>query len=561
MNDNYDVCVVGSGAGGGPVALRLAQAGYRVVVLEKGPWLHESDFFKDELACCHRRVYVPDARAEPKMLETREDSEADDAPWQARVAHEAGWDFWNGTLVGGATNLMSGHFHRLKPLDFHLLSRFGPIEGANLADWPIDYAELEPYYTLVEQEIGVSGRVQAHPFQEPRSTADFPYLPTREHPLAAWIDEAGKALGVHPFPTPRAILSQAVAERGGCSYNGYCGSYGCATGAKGSSRAALLQRAVASGRCEVRPHAMAYRLETDAQGKVIAAHYFDRQGQSRQVRARLFAVACQAIETARLLLLSIGPRHPKGLANHSDQVGRNLIFAGGGAGSGRLSFEKFGEPLREFGPFVNRALQDWYVIDDPILGEPRKGGTIDLVEVHPAPLGRAQLLLKDGQQLVWGKALKRRLEDYFRHGRGIKIEAFCDWLPHDNCRVSLDPALKDKWGLPVARIRVDFHPRNLQIGWYLADKGAAVLRQLGAQEVVAFAVGNPPLNLQAGGCRFGRDPASSVLDPDCRAHNCENLFVTDGSFMPTGGSVPHTWTIYANALRVADRMAAQLGTV
>ena len=403
-----------------------------------------------------------------------------------------------------------------------------------------------------------SGRVVAHPFQEPRSTPDFPYPPTREYPIAGSIDQAGKALGYHPIPTPRAILSQPANGRGGCSYSGYCGSYGCATGAKGSSRAALIGRAVASGRCEVRPHAMTYLLESDSTGKAVAAHYLDQQGQKRQVRARLFAVACQAIETARLLLMSPGPRHPRGLANSSGQVGKNLIFAGGGSGSGRLSYAKFGAPLREFGTFVNRALQDWYEIDDRAFGPRAKGGTVDLVEVHPAPIARAVPMLEEAGRLVWGKPLKRKLENYFRFGRGVKIEAFCDWLPHDDCYVTLDPALKDKWGLPVARLRVDFHPRNLQIGWYLADKGAQVLKQLGAEEVISYAVGNPPTNLQAGGCRFGRDPKTSVLDPDCRAHDCENLFVSDGSFMPTGGSVPHTWTIYANAFRVADQMAKQM---
>ncbi len=124
--------------------------------------------------------------------------------------------------------------------------------------------------------------------------------------------------------------------------------------------------------------------------------------------------------------------------------------------------------------------------------------------------------------------------------------------------MTLDPKVRDRWGLPVARVRVAFHMHNLQVGWFLASKGAEVLAEMGAQDVIAYAVGRPPTNLAAGACRFGADPATSVLDPDCRAHEVENLFVTDGSFMPTGGSVPHTWTIYANAFRVADRIVAQL---
>ena len=199
------------------------------------------------------------------------------------------------------------------------------------------------------------------------------------------------------------------------------------------------------------------------------------------------------------------------------------------------------------------------MIDDPEFGPRAKGGTIDFVHTHPNPIARATRQIWDRDGLVWGKPLKRKLEAHFRDGRYVKIEAFCDWLPVDDCRVTLDPEVKDKWGLPVARIRTGFHVQNLKVGWYLAAKGAEVLRAMGAENVISFASGSPPTNLVAGTCRFGKDPASSVLDPDCRAHEAENLFVSDGSFMPTGGSVPYTWTIYANAFRVADRIVEQLG--
>jgi len=559
MNGDFDVCVVGSGAGGGPVALTLADAGYSVIVLEKGPWFRDGNFFKDEIACCRRNVYESDPQEEPQVLE----QEDGDGEWHSRSTADQAKSFWNGNCVGGATNFMSGFFHRMKPVDFRLLERFGPIEGASVVDWPIAYGDLEPYYTKVEREVGVSGRIVPHAHQEPRSTPEFPFPPTAEHPLAQMIDNACAELGYQALPTPRAILPQPALGRNACSYSGYCGSFGCATGAKGSSRAALLDRAVASGRCLIRPHSMVSRLVSDAKGKVVEAQYFDAQGRTQTVGARIFVVACQAIETVRLLLRSVGPRHPGGLANGSGRVGRHLLFAGGGAGSGKLVYAKLSpekvNALRSFGTFINRSLQDWYVIDDAAFGPPAKGGTIDFLHPAPGPIARASRQAQGREGLIWGLPLKRRLETHFKDAAYLKLEAFCDWQPNDDCFVRLDPHVKDKWGLPVVRVRTGVHPRNLAVGWYLASKGARVLERLGAQEVIHFASGAPPTNLQAGGCRFGDDPVQSVLDRDCRAHEVENLFVTDGSFMPTGGSVPYTWTIYANAFRVADRVAAQLG--
>nr|VFJ59558.1 MAG: Choline dehydrogenase [Candidatus Kentron sp. FW] len=554
---DFDVCVIGSGAGASPVAYTLAKRGYEVLVLEKGPWFTDDDFTKDELACCLRDTYLSNPVAEPQMLET----ENEQGKWQSG---NAGTIFRNGNCVGGATNFMSGFFYRLKPVDFHLLSEFGPIEGADVVDWPITYQDLEPYYTQVEREVGVSGRVTRHPHTEPRSTPDFPYPATTEHPIAGMLDKSCGELGFHSLPIPRAILPYPAMGRGGCAYNGgLCGSTGCSTGAKGSGRVALLHRAVASGHCRIYSRHMVTRLLSDAKGRVTSAEYRDARGETGRVTAKVFVVACQAIETARLLLLSTGPRYPDGLANGSGLVGKNLLFAGGGAGSGRLPLEKFTpdqrQTLRDTKTFINRALQDWYVIDDADFGPRQKGGTIDFIPIHPNPVGRANRQLQGNDGLAWGKALKRKLESHFLRGPFVKIEAFCDWLPIPDCHIRLDPEIRDRWGLPVAGIRAGFHRHNLRIGWYLAAKGAQVLEKMGAENVVSFASGAPPGNLQAGTCRFGKDPEKSVLDPECRAHQAENLFVTDGSFMPTAGSAPYTWTIYANAFRVAECIARQLG--
>jgi choline dehydrogenase-like flavoprotein len=559
MERDFDVCVIGSGAGGGPVALALAEAGHSVLVLEKGPWLTERDFYKDELACCRRSVYTPRLEDEQHVIEDLDGA----GNWVGEATSESGWDFWNGNCVGGSSNFMSGFFYRLKPEDFRLLSEFGPVAGANLADWPIEYADLEPWYTRAETEVGISGRVVDHPLAEPRSTRDFPFPPTVEHPIAEHIDRACRSLGLHPLSTPRAILSQPHHQRRSCEYSGYCGSYGCSSGAKGSARAALLGRAVRTGRCEIRARAKVYRLDSDARGRVVAAQYFDADNRPRQVTAKLFVVACQAIETSRLLLSSPGPRHPDGLGNNNGQVGRNLLFSAGGSGSGRFLYADMdaadAQALKTRGPFVNRNLQDWYFIDDRSFGGRAKGGLVDFLLSHPNPIGRAvSEKWDDDDNLVWGRELQHRLQAAFTGYQKLRYEIFCDWLPTDDCFVSLDNSVRDRWNSPVAKVRIGYHEHDLKVGRYINERAERVLQAMGATHIRSGVSGSPPQNLVAGGCRFGKHPASSVLDADCRAHDVDNLYVTDGSFMPTGGSVPYTWTIYANAFRVADRIRARL---
>lgn len=552
MSVDYDVCIIGSGAGGGPVALELAKAGKSVLVLEKGPWLTEKDFYKDELACCVHSVYSPQLKDEKHVIE----EQYQDGSWQGESTEESGWDFWNGNVVGGSSNFMSGFFYRLKQKDFHLLTEFGPIKGANIADWPISYEDLEPYYTKAETEIGISGQVEQHKFQEPRSTKNFPYPATTEHPIVNHIDKACEQLGYTALKTPRAILSQPAMGRNSCEYSGYCGSYGCSTGAKGSSRAALLNRAIKTGNCKIIANAKVVKLESDQKGNVISVKYFDVNNIKRSISAKTYVVACQAIETSRLLLSSTGPRHPNGLGNNYNQLGKNIVFSAGGSGTGEFTYSKLdkitAEQLKIRGPFVNRGLQDWYFIKDKQFAGSAKGGTIDFLLRHPNAISKARSLKWDDDRLVWGKELKQKLKSTFTSTQDLRFEVFNDWLPTDNCFVSLDNKVKDKWGSAVAKIRIGYHEHDLKVGEYLSQKAIKVLKQMNADNIRYNVSGSPPANLVAGGCRFGTNVKTSVLDADCKVHDVNNLYVTDGSFMPTGGSVPYTWTIYANSFRVAD---------
>lgn len=556
-DEEYDVCIVGSGAGGGPIAYELSKAGYKTVVLEKGGWFDEQDFKKDEMLS-RRKIFRSKIADERHVLEEPNS----DGTWSQDTTSE----FWGGNIVGGASNFMSGYFHRLKPEDFRLLSEFGPIEGANIVDWPITYDDLEPYYTKAEQVLGISGKVIDHPNLEPRSTADFPLPPTAEHPIASWFDRAAKALGFHPLPMARGILSKPFNNRHSCEYSGYCGSYGCHSGAKASSRAALLNDAVKTKHCDVITHAKAYHINTDQQGNATSVDYYDKDGNHQQIKAKIITVACYSIESSRLLLSSNGDKHPNGIGNKYDQIGKNLHCCAGGTGHGifdlsKLSAEQADE-LKTRGPFFNRALQDWYFIDDKKeFGQRIKGGTIDFVFDPPSPTADANALKRDDQNnLVWGSAFKQRLKSHFTQSRDFKFEVFCDWLPTDDCHVSLDDTEKDKWGSSVAKVKVGFHPHDLKVAQYIVNKGVEVMQQMGATQAYGNAFTAPTSNLIAGGLRFGHDPRTSALDADCRVHGTDNVFVSDGSFMPNGGSITPTWTIYANSFRVADKIKAQLAS-
>jgi choline dehydrogenase-like flavoprotein len=253
---------------------------------------------------------------------------------------------------------------------------------------------------------------------------------------------------------------------------------------------------------------MVYKLSSDSQGSVTSADYYNKHGRTKQVTARIFVIACQSIETARLLLMSPGPKHPDGLANNSGQVGKNLIFSAGGSGSGDLNYENFSldeiEQLKLRGLFVNRSIQDWYIIRDKESGENQKGGIIDFLFRHANAITRANSQKWGEDGLIWGYPLKEKIKSYFTAGRYLRFEIFNDWLPTDDCFVTLDNNVMDKWGNPVARVRVGYHDHDLKIGGYLADKAVQVLKRMGAENIRSNISGSPPPNLVAGGCTHGR---------------------------------------------------------
>jgi choline dehydrogenase-like flavoprotein len=541
--DEADVVVVGSGAGGAPVAVTLAEAGARVVVLEKGPYYTLRDFVHDEVAICHRDFWVPYPTEDPHVL-----VKGDGPPSHTN-------EYWTGVCVGGGTVHMTGYSYRFKDCDLRLKTLTGGIPDADIADWPISYAELVPFYDLVDARLGISGDASANPFDLPRRPYPSPPIPA--NPVARLVDEAALSLGFHPYPTPRTLLSQPYGGRPPCNQCGFCGDYGCENGAKSSMLSTLLPAAEATGRCDIRPRCTARRVIVDAQNRAIGVEYIDEKGRIHGIRARVVCLAATAVESARILLLSETTGFPKGLANNNGLVGRNLTFSTAGKATGIFERAKIVERLggeKDLDlPFLQRSVQDDYWTSNAGLPHP-KGGTYNFILLHKNAISAAQRLVQDRGGKIWGSSLKEKLRALYHDEFWAEFEVFSEFLPWKGVWMDLDPERKDLFGAPVARIHLKHHPADLESSRRLVDRGSQILKAMSpAPKTVYTAMwGTTTPHLQHGSCRFGDDPATSVLDRNCQAHEVKNLYVTDGSFMPTSGGVPATLTILANSFRVAQ---------
>jgi choline dehydrogenase-like flavoprotein len=304
---------------------------------------------------------------------------------------------------------------------------------------------------------------------------------------------------------------------------------------------------------------MARSVEVSPDGKAKSVVYIDEAGALQEQPAKIVVVSCTAVESARLLLNSRSSRWPRGLANDSGLVGKNLTFSGFGRSraSFRISKRKQSWPwLDDRAPFVQRSLSDHYVLPASTKLGSRKGGAIGFLWEHPSPIS-AGIVLAGGGKGAFGKELKERFR-VFRDSKVLQFETYAEWLPTSGTYVGVDDTVLDRYGLPVAAITVDRHPADLPVTRYLIDRGEDLLRAMEPDAVWRVTEAGETTILQHGTCRFGTDPATSVLDRDCRAHTVPNLYVVDGSFMPTSGGNPNTLTIMANAYRVADRLVQRM---
>ena len=535
-SDEVDFVIIGSGAAGGILAKELSGNGFRVVVLEQGPYLTEADFTHDETKILAQDLLTNHPKLQPNTFRK---TPKEKATQQRALVY--------GRLVGGTSVHFTANFWCFHEIDFIERSKVGVIPGSTFSDWPITYADLEPYYTKVEWDIGVSGQADASPFDPPRSKP-YPMPPLPVKGSGVIFEKAARKLGFHPFPAPMAILSQPRPGRSACVNCGFCLGFGCEVGAKSSSLAAAIHVAEKTGRCEIRPNSYVHRIETDANGRAVGAVYFDEKRNTHLQKAKAVVVCANGAETPRLLLLSANKQFPNGLANSSGYVGKNLML-----NSGAISIGVFDQPLNDYKGFaVSRILHDFYELDPQKVGF-YGGGGLD-ARFDATPIGFAMGMLPPGTP-GWGKDFKATLKNNFTR----TMEIFCHGtsLPVEDNSFSLDDEVKDAWGLPALRLTYKDHPDDLKLANWLNGHALNLLDAAGAQKKWSFPIGEQQFAVHLlGTCRMGKDPKSSVINSDHRTHDVKNLFLCDGSSLVTSGRGQPTMTIEALAFRAADRITA-----
>jgi choline dehydrogenase-like flavoprotein len=537
LREPVDFVIIGSGSAGGILAKELAVAGFTVVVLEQGRYRKTEEFVHDELAVAFNHEFVGGPHGgDPQTF--RRDETATAALAEFPAAYYA-------RMVGGSSVHFSANFWRLRPIDFHERSLLGGVAGADLADWPLTYEELEPWYTKVDWEIGVSGA--PGPFDAPRSRP-YPLPPMPIKSSGVLLEKGARKLGLHPQVAPVAILSQPFNGRAPCIHCGFCMGFGCETGAKSSTLVTMIPAAEATGRCEIRPMSTVHRLETGEDGRISEVLYYDAEGHERGQRAKAVIVAANGAETPRLLLMSASERFPDGLANGSGYVGRNLMFNAHSA-----TYGWFDEQLHDYKSVqCSRMVHDFYETD-PARGF-YGGGAIDARPFLNASPMLYALTGMPPDAPRWGAGYKQALAHGFTRNMMLAGAATSLAMPSNN--ITLDPELKDRFGRPAMRVTYRDHPDDLATVTFLQDRAIEILEAAGAAKTWRVPVAPESIGAHLlGTCRMGEDPHTSVVDRFHRSHEVPNLFICDGSSMVTSGRGQPTMTIMALAFRAAHHIA------
>lgn len=509
LDEPVDFVIVGTGAGGGTLACRLAEHGFSVVALDAGPyWRPLEDFASDE-------------HHQQKLYWTDERIVDGENPLQLGANN-------SGKSVGGSTVHFAMVSLRFRPEWFKARTLLG--YGA---DWPLDWREMWKYYREVENALKISGPVR-YPWGPKRPR--YPYRPHELNAAALALAESSEALGIDWTPTPLATLSAPRGQAHPCVYRGMC-VIGCSTNAKQSVLVTWLPRALAAG-AQIRDLSMVGRIEHDASGRVTGVHYH-RDGRWHFQKARNVVVAGYAIETPRLLLNSASSRYPHGLANSSGLVGRNLMVQANQAVWGILERE-----VRSYkGPPSLAITEHWNYTDR---GKDFFGGYSYMSQ---GPLPQLWSRVNSSKRGFWGARLRTQMQEY-NHQVGLKMVG--EFMPQERNGVTLSEE-RDQYGLPVPRVSYSYCDNDKRLIQHALGFMRQAMATLDARDIWEETDDTCHLN---GTARMGEDPRTSVVNADCRSWDIPNLWICDGSVFPTVGGVNPSLTIQAIACRTADRIKA-----
>ena len=516
MSD-YDVIIIGTGAGGGTLARHLAPSGKRILLLERGDWLPREP----------SNWSAHDVFADNRYVSADTWYDANGKSFQPQIHY----------FVGGATKLYGAALYRLREEDFGELRHHDGISPA----WPIAYDELEPYYTLAEQLYEVHGARGEDP-TEPPASAPYPFPAVSHEPRIQQLSDDLAAAGYHPFHAPCGIrLNETNMPYSHCVRCSTCDGFPCLVHAKSDADVLGVRPALEHPNVTLLTNARVLKLETNGTGNEISGVVVERGGETERFAADIVAVACGAANTAKLLLASANDHHPNGLANGSDQVGRNYMFHDSTAvlalsrEENRTVFQK------------TLGLNDFYFGSDDF----------------EYPLGNIQMVGKSSAEMFRGEkpgetklAPEWTLDRVARHA--IDFWLSTEDLPRPDNRVTLEPD---------GNVKLSYNETNAEAKKRLYGKLRTLLGQLDMNPghlIHRFAYMKNDIPVagvahQAGTCRFGADPATSVVNTDCRAHELDNLYVVDTSIFPSIGAVNPALTAMANSLRVGDHLLERLG--
>jgi choline dehydrogenase-like flavoprotein len=550
---DYDVCIVGSGAGGGMAAYALTQSGARVVMLEAGPeWWATRD------STMLVPTYATPRRGRATKTRPFGEHDACDGGWEIdgepyTRAPGTRFDWWRGRMLGGRTNHWGRISLRFGPDDFKGKTRDGLGD-----DWPISYEDVAPYYDRVDDLIGVFGSHEGL-----RNHPDSRFLPPpKPRCYELLVQKASRKLEIPCIPSRLSIITKSIHGRQPCHYCGQC-NRGCKVNANFSSPEVLIRPAMATGNLRLITNAMAREVTVGRDGLATGVSYVDKTtGEDRHVRAKVVVLAASACESARILLNSRSSRFPQGLGNSSGWVGKGLTDTTGTDVAGFIPAMVDHVPHNEEGVGGMHVYMPWW-IDNKKLDFPR-GYHIEVW----GGLGQPSYGFMGGIQRYpgaggYGQKLK---DDYRRYyGATIGFSGRGEQIPNDDCYCELDPTVVDQWGIPVLRFHWKWSDHEHNQVKHMQETFRALIAEMGGTVFSPMPTKEQGYGIAPGGriihelgcVQMGSDPQRSVLNANSQAHDCRNLFVADGGPFVSQADKNPTWTILALAWRTADYITAQ----